>query len=254
MGVKSKLFQVACFSALNIILSSWIWHLSLDPTHPAGPLPHQDIKETILKSFIYSALTPFREEIQSFSRYVMPSFLQQIEYLQPPVMGQDQFDISNLNLHEKYFAEYISTYSGVYVDDNGVDILAVSPHPERANESGSCVLTKSKLMRSYGVALREYNIKPYSDIKTQINEHNRDFSAADCTRIQTRLEQAAKTSHDTLVVFTTCNHLEMTVLSINSLESSRDQFDLLVVDDYSIDGTTDYLIKQVSLCISCMCI
>ena len=241
MGMKSKVIQVACFCALTMILSSWIWHLTLDPSHPAGPLPHQDVKETVVKSFVYSALTPLSEEIQSF----IPSSLRHIEYLQSPTLIQDQFDISTLKLHEKYFAEYISTYSGVYVDDNGGDILAVSLHPDRANESGSCVLTESKLMRSYGFALREYNITPYSDIKARINEHNRHFSAEDCSHIQSSLEQGAKTTRDTLVVFTTCNHLEMTVISIKSLERSRDRFDLLVVDDFSIDGTADYLIKKV---------
>jgi glycosyltransferase involved in cell wall biosynthesis len=41
------------------------------------------------------------------------------------------------------------------------------------------------------------------------------------------------------------NHLDITILAINSLESTRDNFDILVVDDFSIDGTPEYLTKKV---------
>ena len=42
---------------------------------------------------------------------------------------------------------------------------------------------------------------------------------------------------DTLIVFTTCNHIEMTVLALEYLKHSLETADLIVVDDFSIDGT-----------------
>ena len=246
MSGNLKIIQVICFCVVNMIVWTWLWHLSLGQSdHPTPVRHHRNIMKTILKSFMPSALDPFKNEMKSFSRYNMPSIRHPADRLLSYSVEQDDFDILSLNLHEKYFAEYISTYAGVYIDDNGRDIIAVTPHNERANQIGRCVLTNSSWMRSYGVALGEYNIKSYSDIVMRINKQNSNFSAADCSRVQSRLEQEAKTLADTLVVFTTCNQLRMTVRALSSLQSCQDQFDLLVVDDFSIDGTVDYLMKKV---------
>jgi hypothetical protein len=44
----------------------------------------------------------------------------------------------------------------------------------------------------------------------------------------------------------------MTILSIAALERTRDAYDILVVDDFSIDGTPEYLIKKVRWMYVCM--
>lgn len=44
-------------------------------------------------------------------------------------------------------------------------------------------------------------------------------------------------SKDTLTVFTTCGHLDMTVQALEHLVHSLDVTDLLIVDDFSLDGT-----------------
>ena len=38
-------------------------------------------------------------------------------------------------------------------------------------------------------------------------------------------------------MFTTCNHIEMTVLALEYLKHSVDIIDLVIIDDFSIDGT-----------------
>jgi hypothetical protein len=47
----------------------------------------------------------------------------------------------------------------------------------------------------------------------------------------------AITSKDTLIVFTTCNHLDWTVLALEYLKFSLELADLVIVDDFSLDGT-----------------
>ena len=47
----------------------------------------------------------------------------------------------------------------------------------------------------------------------------------------------SKFSKDTLIVFTTCNHIDMTVLALEYLTHSLDVSDLVVIDDNSLDGT-----------------
>lgn len=48
---------------------------------------------------------------------------------------------------------------------------------------------------------------------------------------------------DTLIVFTTCNHIEMTVLALEYLKHSLDEADLIVVDDFSSDGTGNFRVR-----------
>jgi hypothetical protein len=47
-----------------------------------------------------------------------------------------------------------------------------------------------------------------------------------------------------LIVLTTCNQLNMTVLALDYLKGAFIEGDLIIVDDHSIDGTPDYLIKR----------
>lgn len=50
--------------------------------------------------------------------------------------------------------------------------------------------------------------------------------------------------HDTLIVFTTCNHIAMTIRALKHLKFSLRASDLMIVDDHSIDGTVEYLVKK----------
>lgn len=51
-------------------------------------------------------------------------------------------------------------------------------------------------------------------------------------------------TRDTLLVYTTCNHVNMSIHSLESISSSPDQFDILVIDDHSVDGTVQILTKK----------
>ena len=42
---------------------------------------------------------------------------------------------------------------------------------------------------------------------------------------------------DVLIVLTTCGHLDVTVLAMEHLVRSVDIADILIVDDFSLDGT-----------------
>ena len=51
-------------------------------------------------------------------------------------------------------------------------------------------------------------------------------------------------SHDTLLIFTTCNHISTTIRALKHLKFSLNSADLIIVDDHSIDGTVEYLVKK----------
>lgn len=59
------------------------------------------------------------------------------------------------------------------------------------------------------------------------------------------LVNSRHTHSHTLLVFTTCNHLDMSIHALQSLRSMSDSFDMVIVDDHSVDGTSDYLHKKV---------
>ena len=50
--------------------------------------------------------------------------------------------------------------------------------------------------------------------------------------------------NEMLIVLTTCNQLNMTVLALEYIKDTFNDADLIIVDDYSIDGTPEYLIKK----------
>lgn len=243
----SKIIQVIGFAILNILLSTWIWHMTLVPASPQEL--NRGMKETVLRSFINSALKPLKEEIQLFSQYILPSALQSYDPLSfmDAKAPEDDFDISLVpDFRSMYTREYFNSLSGFYIAENNVDIVVLTEHYERPDEGGYC-LVASAADGLGSLGLSEYNLKSYTEIGWDAGINNRQFSNSDCSIINSRFESAAKTIHDTLVVFTTCNHLEITILAIDSLERSRDKFDVLVVDDFSVDGTPDYLIKQVCM-------
>ena len=53
-----------------------------------------------------------------------------------------------------------------------------------------------------------------------------------------------RSKSDVLIIFTTCNQLAITILSLQYLTNSEDRGDLLVIDDHSTDGTVEYLRKK----------
>lgn len=60
-----------------------------------------------------------------------------------------------------------------------------------------------------------------------------------------RLRKSSSAS--TLVIFTTCNHIEYTIRGLSyfiDAIATYQEADILVVDDASIDGTAPYLIKK----------
>ena len=213
MGVKLKIIAVICFCAVVMILTNWV-------------------------SFISS----IGEEVNSYSNYSISSLLESIHtHSTPPTSRHD-----NVTSQEPHHPHMFSKFTDVYMDSNGIDIVAVVRRYDRPKDGGHCVLTNTSVVDACRGALHEYKIKKYAEVKMiDIGNINSSFSPEECSYIQNRLEQVAQTKSDTLVVFTTCNHLEMTVKSVDSLKRSRDHFDILVVDDFSVDGTVEYLIKQV---------
>lgn len=53
-----------------------------------------------------------------------------------------------------------------------------------------------------------------------------------------------KKRSEMLLVFTTCNQLEVTILSLQHLKNIESLIDILIVDDHSTDGTVEYLRKK----------
>jgi hypothetical protein len=53
-----------------------------------------------------------------------------------------------------------------------------------------------------------------------------------------------KTESQLLIVYTTCNQLSMTILSLQFLRNTDKLADLLIVDDHSTDGSVEYLRKR----------
>lgn len=53
-----------------------------------------------------------------------------------------------------------------------------------------------------------------------------------------------KKSRELLIVYTTCNQLQMSVLTLQFLKNTENIADLVIIDDFSTDGTFEYLLKK----------
>lgn len=74
-----------------------------------------------------------------------------------------------------------------------------------------------------------------------------DFSRNLTKRIHDKVhftQQQFKPSKDAVIIYTTCNQLNTSILTLGHLKHSLTHADLVVVDDHSIDGTEEYLTKK----------
>ena len=58
-----------------------------------------------------------------------------------------------------------------------------------------------------------------------------------CGTLPNTPADSERVGKDVLIVLTTCGHLDVTVLAMEHLVRSLDISDLLIVDDFSLDGT-----------------
>ena len=73
-----------------------------------------------------------------------------------------------------------------------------------------------------------------------------NLPSMECDEICHVVESRLRSHEKMVVILTTCNHIAMTLEALQTLRDNSDHFDMIIVDDYSIDGTTDILIKQAS--------
>jgi hypothetical protein len=132
----------------------------------------------------------------------------------------------------------LNSLQGIYQDDNGIPV-----HLKRTETN---VLSVSSIQSIHNnIDLRQvyryYDLIDYTRhdplskwpiVKNLRSNH--PFESMDLQPFE----------RDTLLVYTTCNHVNMSIHSLESLSSASDKFDILVIDDHSIDGTVDILIKK----------
>jgi hypothetical protein len=134
-----------------------------------------------------------------------------------------------------------SSLSGFYLKDDSIVYLE-----EKGTKSSYCDVDRCSIFNSpLSVFFRNTNAssttlpQKYTSSPNSINE---------CVQICQSLDQAVTKSSDTLLIFTTCNHLPISVRSLRALSSrhvsSEDSYDIVIIDDHSIDGTPDYFKKK----------
>lgn len=133
--------------------------------------------------------------------------------------------------------ELLYSQSGVYADEG--DLVYMK---EIDGAQVLCKLNRCPAFQLDYNIMREYAL---SDISNVSALHRREGTDTECASTCQQLASERVKHSDTLVLFTTCNHLNMTMLSLNVLRSAPDSFDLIVVDDHSVDGTPEVLLKKV---------
>lgn len=131
----------------------------------------------------------------------------------------------------------MNSLQGVYKDENGTPVRI-----QRATNKFSVSdvgiqdgIDSSKLYRYSNLIdfTKSDILKERIFSKNRWNQHS-----VESKNYQPLLERG------TLLVFTTCNHVNMSIHSLESISSAPDEFDILVIDDHSIDGTVHILNKK----------
>jgi hypothetical protein len=136
--------------------------------------------------------------------------------------------------------DMLNNLSGVYADAKHLIYLKWSE-----SSQVSCRLDHCPYFREDYDSIRDYTQTDISNVSMMHGISFRLGSEADCMSICQSLSPQQHKHSDTLVLFTTCNHLDMSARSLNTLKSAPDSFDLVIVDDHSIDGTPEILLKKV---------
>lgn len=134
----------------------------------------------------------------------------------------------------------LQLYHGIYSVSNSLVYIGSNAVEEGY---GYCNITESEPPLRVRKIYAELNISrlPFAELSIIPR-----FPQEDCRGIMNMIDGVGKKKSDTLLIFTTCNHLDFSILALNTLQSSPDSFDIIVIDDYSVDGTPDYLSKKVS--------
>lgn len=162
---------------------------------------------------------------------------------------------SNPNeLYITYKSEMLSLLVGLFVNRyNAVDEIISSKDKNNtiAYHAQSDICNISSLVNRHTVVnISSLNslLQGYIDELdiTQYNSNNSSNATAAIPAVPAApsIPTLKDPKYDTLICFTTCNELKMTIESLEYIKKSLDMADLVVVDDHSIDGTVQYLQKK----------
>lgn len=145
-------------------------------------------------------------------------------------------------LTQTYLTEILRSRRGPYIGDKSKKSVTEIV----TTESGTHVGFWTQPMGTGGSVYNMYGLDylPYLSHTSDMMElelYHRTRVGA--TNLNTQ-KMFSKLHRDTLIVFTTSDRLEMTVVALKRLKESVADFDLIIVDNHSVDGTVPYLVKK----------
>ena len=133
-------------------------------------------------------------------------------------------------------------------DENRLGKRAVNSSSPRKRKTTSFCTAKGcgNAGESFEEICNLYRVPGSETWATILNDGNIEFDVG-CDYICAQVHDAmtARPSNPLLII-TTCNHIASTLGLVESIEKNGDNFDVLFVDDNSVDGTPQYLAKRVS--------
>jgi hypothetical protein len=218
----NKTYQLFCWFSLNIVLAMWIWNFFIGR-----------------KAFQHVA--PHFSKIQrtSFDRQSKIDNFEDMEKLAIKSVMDLKKKHEIPNFVEIYESEYFAMLAGVYNKSNTI----VAATMDSNDIGGFCPLNEVDFnYDAYSLLLHEYGIPDFKDINW--GKLDKQLSPTQCNQTLGNFVNSIKVRKELLVILTTCNHLDMTIATLHSLEKVNDQFDILVIDDHSVDDTITYLRKK----------
>ena len=147
----------------------------------------------------------------------------------------DRYDIKHLYKLYKY--DILSSLEGPFMDRGGIKQLAL------VRGVGPVIATAADASFFEPIALERGCPSP--NTLKQIQSMYANFSLADLYPTnQSITANFLPIRKDTLIVLTISNHIDMTLAALKYLKQSLNIADLLIVDDFSVDGSSHFLRKK----------
>ena len=133
----------------------------------------------------------------------------------------------------EYTNSYLVKYNSIYIDSNK-KLVSVTYDTDTSTFK-KCVVSDNINPSPY----LQYPL--YEPIPALINHYFKKTIMP--TNIKNKL--TPKAANSLLLIICTCNQLSFSIKTLQSIKRVNDVFDLLIIDDFSTDGTAAFLIKKV---------
>ena len=166
----------------------------------------------------------------------------QLASTQPKSESKKAVGDSKVSLIKTYQTDVLDSLVGSILLHNGIHYKLLVNDDEREFRNKYFLWQLSSNSTVHSFSLEQSNIIDISRLNINLFDTKNRQVLRD--EVSDSFNKPFVPQKEMLIILTTCNQLKMTIFALEYLKATHAAADFLIVDDHSIDGTVDYLIKK----------